>query len=590
MDTMESQLPVPLGATTIDKAKQAAIRDILRVRPIYTLQGPPGTGKTTLVSHLVRQILADDPVAQLLITAQAHGAVDVLRQKVRDEAFAGVEVDDQPLAVRLRPVRDGAILEEGSVESVSSEILRRARERLLNERAPTPVQIEWLGVVQEMLGALEAGTARQEAPDFCEVVKRGANLTYCTTSAGDLEALARSAQSFDWSILEEAGKAHGFDLALPLQAGHRWLLIGDQRQLAPHRIEDFQKGLANLQRVADDLWSLGSRKGTAALVDRDWVRSWRDRPEASRIDFLKFCQDWLKTFERIFKSCESARDGRQVTIEESIGAAAGMLSRQHRMHPSIGTLISDAYYDGQIVNETIANGVLNPKVVHPFTQPAGIAGRAIVWLDLPWAKKDARSSEVGPEQNQPRYTNPAEIAAITWFMSFLKAGVGSASADGIPLKLAVLSPYSQQVRMINRQQALIPMPPGIVRKENLATARRAGGTVETRLAHTVDSFQGNQADIVIVSLVRNSSMLPLSQARGFLDDPARINVLLSRAERLLVLVGSWDFFQYQFAHVRLEERRDPLWHWSRVLQSLTDAFGSGTALQIPVPETVFRSL
>lgn len=75
MDTGQASLSVPLPVALVDEAKQAAIADILRVRPIYALQGPPGTGKTTLVAHLLRQIFEDDPVAQVLITAQAHGAV-----------------------------------------------------------------------------------------------------------------------------------------------------------------------------------------------------------------------------------------------------------------------------------------------------------------------------------------------------------------------------------------------------------------------------------------------------------------------------------------------------------------------------------
>ena len=54
MDTGPAELTVPLSLDLVDEAKQAAIRDILRVRPIYALQGPPGTGKTTLVAHLLR--------------------------------------------------------------------------------------------------------------------------------------------------------------------------------------------------------------------------------------------------------------------------------------------------------------------------------------------------------------------------------------------------------------------------------------------------------------------------------------------------------------------------------------------------------
>ena len=57
MDTGAVPLPVALDSTMVDEAKQAAIKDIMRVRPIYALQGPPGTGKTTLVAHLLRRSL-----------------------------------------------------------------------------------------------------------------------------------------------------------------------------------------------------------------------------------------------------------------------------------------------------------------------------------------------------------------------------------------------------------------------------------------------------------------------------------------------------------------------------------------------------
>ena len=105
IDTGAADLPVQLAPETVDEAKRRAIEDILRVRPIYALQGPPGTGKTTLVAWLLREILQDDPVAQVLVTAQAHGAVDVLRARVT-EAFEDVAPERRPLAVRLGSRRD----------------------------------------------------------------------------------------------------------------------------------------------------------------------------------------------------------------------------------------------------------------------------------------------------------------------------------------------------------------------------------------------------------------------------------------------------------------------------------------------------
>jgi serine/threonine protein kinase len=126
MDTGPATLPVVLPVDEVDVAKQAAMQDILRVRPIYALQGPPGTGKTTLVAHLLRQFFQDDPVSQILITAQAHGAVDVLRRMVRDEAFRSVSDSGQPLAVRLGKAGDRSRLDEGSVDEVALRIMRIA--------------------------------------------------------------------------------------------------------------------------------------------------------------------------------------------------------------------------------------------------------------------------------------------------------------------------------------------------------------------------------------------------------------------------------------------------------------------------------
>src|SRR6185295_2775578 len=113
------------------------------------------------------------------------------------------------------------------------------------------IQSRWLEVAQYVMKALARGDTTGHSKDLCELVKRAAGITYATTTAGNLAALADSTQTFDWSIVEEAGKAHGFDLALPLQSGHRWLLIGDQRQLPPYRFQDFRKGLLALDEVMD---------------------------------------------------------------------------------------------------------------------------------------------------------------------------------------------------------------------------------------------------------------------------------------------------------------------------------------------------
>jgi hypothetical protein len=63
-----------------------------------------------------------------------------------------------------------------------------------------------------------------------------------------------------------------------------------------------------------------------------------------------------------------------------------------------------------------------------------------------------------------------------------------------------------------------------------------------RLGATVDEFQGGEADIVIVSLVRNNALVPWASV-GFLKEANRMDVLLSRARHKLIIVGSWRFWE-----------------------------------------------
>jgi len=573
MDTGEEAGSLDLSPDRVDPPKQAAIHDILRVRPIYALQGPPGTGKTTLVAHLLRQVLDEDPVAQVLITAQAHGAVDVLREKVRDEAFRGIPSERQPLAIRLGRQNELGEVTEGSVEDVAMKMLDTARQRLDSKKHLSPVAGRWRAAVDALIDGIRTGAVDREAPEFLEIVKRGANLIYCTTSSGDLEDLADLALSFDWAIVEEAGKAHCFDLALPLQAGHRWLLIGDHRQLPPYRFEEYTGGFAELERVVEALWELPDANGR--LKDTDWLRRWEARTPEDRAAFKEYASRWLNTFERIYDHCSTAPGYEERTVETSVGAAAGMLSRQHRMHPTIGSLISGAYYDGQLVNETSADDTWPRGRAHSIGNPPELSGVALAWLDVPDAAVDLRCAERGgPGDNKPRYSNPTEVRAVRALLQSLQL---TGPVDE-PLEIAVLSPYNQQVALLNRELDDLELGEGFVRKQGLH--RRAANKIRT--AHTVDSFQGNQADVIIVSLVRNNTQPP-GHGLGFLDEAQRFNVLLSRAERLLILVGSWTFFERQLSAVSSENRYNKLWHLRKVLDSVTEFTAEGAAARIPFP-------
>ena len=111
----------------------------------------------------------------------------------------------------------------------------------------------------------------------------------------------------------------------------------------------------------------------------------------------------------------------------------------------------------------------------------------------------------------PRWTNDEEVAAVVEVLGHLRA---DGTATETP-SIAVLSPYSQQVRRLG--QAISEQRSG--RLAHLSTFDSP--LKATNFCGTVDSFQGSEADIVIVSLVRNNHHATVRGALGFLSDYRR---------------------------------------------------------------------
>jgi hypothetical protein len=167
----------------------------------------------------------------------------------------------------------------------------------------------------------------------------------------------------------------------------------------------------------------------------------------------------------------------------------------------------------------------------------------LVWIDVPPVSEDlplrGSSSSGGSripagalpkERRAPGggYWSPYERAVIHELMRNIQLkGPGGFARD-----IAFLSPYRGQVHKINKMF------------ENWDAPRNPHtGDLRGR-AFTVDSFQGRQADVVIISLVRNNFHRDPSAAFGFLDSVNRAGVMFSRAESLLVIIGCSAHFAH----------------------------------------------
>jgi superfamily I DNA and/or RNA helicase len=173
------------------------------------------------------------------------------------------------------------------------------------------------------------------------------------------------------------------------------------------------------------------------------------------------------------------------------------------MHPAIGRLVSECFYDGQLTSaEREAVGWLTI-----------IAPRPVTWLTT--AHVEAPGERV---LSSGSVVNRCEVRAVA---AFLNTADGLARAARRRATVAVLTGYAAQRDALEERVAR--------QRPNLRAL-----TVE---CSTVDAFQGRQADIVLFSLTRSNPRRKL----GFTKERPRLNVALSRARDALIIIGDHAF-------------------------------------------------
>lgn len=207
------------------------------------------------------------------------------------------------------------------------------------------------------------------------------------------------------------------------------------------------------------------------------------------------------------KSPEAAHGMLAETLMERVAKhkseAVSLLTVQYRMHPDIMQFSSEWFYEGRLTaaEQVRYRGALD-------------VDSALIWFD---------TKEVDwPEQEQHDGTSRYNVSEARFLVQQLEAYADMLTArrlekDGIDF--AVISPYQAQIHLLRR----------LIRQSPKLRAIRRHITVET-----VDAFQGQERDVVILSLVRANDDGQI----GFLQDLRRMNVAMTRARHKLMLIGS----------------------------------------------------
>ena len=204
------------------------------------------------------------------------------------------------------------------------------------------------------------------------------------------------------------------------------------------------------------------------------------------------------------KSNEAAKSGLSETLLEKCiklhPEAVTLLEEQYRMNENIMGYSSSVFYEDKLkAHESVAKSLLFDN-------------------DSPLLFIDTAGCGFEEKLEGTSSTNPDEAAFSFKHISlFINELSKKYTIENFP-SIAVISPYKQQINLLKTQ---FEHSPDLHKyKENISV-------------NTIDSFQGQERDIVYISLTRSNDKGEI----GFLSDIRRMNVAMTRARKKLVVIG-----------------------------------------------------
>ncbi len=212
-------------------------------------------------------------------------------------------------------------------------------------------------------------------------------------------------------------------------------------------------------------------------------------------------------------------------IVETHPEAVSLLRVQYRMNEEIMRFSSDYFYGGRVESapEVKYRGILD------YDDP-------IEWIDT--SDIDAREEFVGESFGRINKTE-AELTLAVLERYYEK--IGKERVLGERIDVGVISPYRAQVQHLRQ----------LIKKRAFFKPFRHLISV-----NTVDGFQGQERDVILISLVRANDEGQI----GFLRDLRRMNVAITRARMKLIILGnrltlaSHPFYKKLYEHIeRLQD-------------------------------------
>ncbi len=524
--------------------KQAIIKTLL-AEDLALIQGPPGTGKSTAIAEIIWQHIRKNTKERILLTSETNLAVDNAIDRVVNEnhnlikpiRIGGeekLEMEGRQFSIEVMKrwvEKNGTTNEEEQNEDeenlpqkiILQNWIDNIRRRVYKIGLDNTLTSLWINML--------SNPSKQMRQIFLENYIKNCNVIGATCSSigqtnsqdkwtnfyrGFQEVFGRGKNvEFTTVIQDESSKATPAELSLPLVYGKKNIIIGDHRQLPPMLDKEEFKLSLNF------------------LLDKTEKREDIKKIERLKSFVLKhFDEMEISHFERLFEK-----------IDDSL---KGLFNLQYRMHPDINDVIKQFYIrDGGLDCGLITPtdlGVNDPNMNNPASRYHGIEIERLISKDNHVIWIDTDSPEILDGTSRINY---GEIEAIREVLAKFQSSDSFAQYQSF-----WKNPEDQQIGLISFYGKQIKL---------LRNLRNEFRDIPIRVS-TVDRFQGMERNIIIVSMVRSNCIatdkkqkadtnlygelgFPKQKDLGFAQSPNRLNVALSRAKRLLIIVGNSELFK-----------------------------------------------
>lgn len=570
----------------LNPSQAAAFKKVLGNGPISLLQGPPGTGKTWFIASLLHHLMTREGARHILLVSQAHEAVNNALEK-------GLELcrslDTEFNAVRLGPEASCSEsirhLHVASIENCYREAFKAEQKERIVALATSmglPAafatdmvdlhirlgmlheRIEKLSSRMETTGDKDKSALEARVNSLRETYFQIATDVYGVSPEEDDDMLNR--------IIEQLREAHGVVSADAVARLRRLIGLSEEWLSTLGSYDgNFAEFLAKSRTiVAGTLVGIGHRATGVVQNIYDWViidEAGRAAPSELAVAMQAghrillvgdhkqlpptFPQEVMDAIKKRFGAGDDSpllRSDFERVFQSSYGAEVGTaLLSQYRMAPSIGQIASHCFYD-----DKLETGRGAPPEYYDLL-PEELSKQA-TWIDthgLGTRGQEKRSDDERDTWNEGEaHVVMGLVKRILESDTFMEFLMDDLKPQEPPI--GIICMYSKQRALIDRLKSEATW---------LGDARRL------IKVDTVDSYQGKENRIVIVSTVRNNP----SQRPGFLRSPNRVNVAVSRAMERLFIVGSTNMWKGRNADMPL----------GRVLGEMERLAGLGEARFLP---------